>query len=504
MTEEKKGEFLPPDQMIEAIQKDLDIKDEEIMPELKPEDLKKAYSDNAKKGRFEIANYLLKKFTILTIDDGGARKEIFGYQEGIYIPFREVLEKQIKSILNELFTKNLVTEILTQVEIESYASREVFDEMDRDLINLENGVLRISDRTLLKHDPKYYFLYKIPVNYKPALDCPEIKKFLTQSLNKRDVPICQEWLGFSLYRYLFLKKAIIFVGRRDTGKTTFLNLMKDFLGADNTCAVSLQTLTYDKFSKISLYHKMSNIYDDLSYSDIKKNGEFKQITGRSVLRGEEKFKGSFNFISFAKLTFSCNKIPLVADLDDEAYFDRWLIVPFDIVVPKEKQDPFLEEKLNTDLELSGLLNYALEGLDRLLEAKKFSFEAEPEEVKRLMLRSEPVSAFTYDWLEESGDRDTSWLSKDDMFGAYTMYCKSNNLTPVDKKNFGKKLNLYCKFIIDSKSGNSTGWRLAKFNETALGKIDSPVNGINKVDNTEQIRVDFGGKVVENDNTIPKF
>ena len=46
----------------------------------------------------------------------------------------------------------------------------------------------------------------------------------------------------------FIKKAIIFVGERDTGKTTLINLLASLMGKGNVSGVSLQRITSDKFA----------------------------------------------------------------------------------------------------------------------------------------------------------------------------------------------------------------------------------------------------------------
>ena len=44
---------------------------------------------------------------------------------------------------------------------------------------------------------------------------------------------------------------------------------------------------------------------------------------------EYKFGDSFQFLNFAKHTFATNKIPSVEDVDDAAYYDRWIPIAFD-------------------------------------------------------------------------------------------------------------------------------------------------------------------------------
>jgi len=116
----------------------------------------------------------------------------------------------------------------------------------------------------------------------------------------------------------FIKKAGIFRGIPDTGKTTFMNLLGAFIGIENVSNVSLQLLAEGKWHLTYLYNKHSNICDDLSDKDITDSGTFKQVTGRSNIHAEYKFGDQFGFINFAKLSFACNKIPKInSDVDDD-------------------------------------------------------------------------------------------------------------------------------------------------------------------------------------------
>jgi len=81
---------------------------------------------------------------------------------------------------------------------------------------------------------------------------------------------------------------------------------------------------------------------------------------------------SFPFVNRAKLTFSCNVVPEVYE-DTTAFFRRWIIIQFPHTFDSAKADKDLPKKLTTAEEFSGILNFALEGLNRL----RYSPLAEP-------------------------------------------------------------------------------------------------------------------------------
>jgi putative DNA primase/helicase len=309
----------------------------------------------------------------------------------------------------------------------------------------------------LPHDPKYLFFTKIPINYARDTDCLQIKKFLRGVLDREDILVIQEWAGYLLYRMYFIKKAMIFVGEQDTGKTTLLSLLIKFIGEKNVSSISLQRMASDKFAAADLYNRYLNAYDDLSFYDLKDNGAFKMATGGGYISGEYKFGNRFPFQNYSKLTYACNQIPDVTNADDEAYFGRWILIRFNREIKRLNNN--LIQEVTTPEELSGFLNFALIGLTRLLKNRKFSYDKEPEDIKKeMMLSGSSLASFAANCLMPDAD---GWASKDDLYEAYRQYAIAGNLTVITKENFGRKIKNYAPYIEDRKRSvfgkQMTGW-----------------------------------------------
>jgi len=328
------------------------------------------------------------------------------------------------------------------------------------------------------HLPDKVFLNKLPIKFDNKADCPAIKKFFSDVLYDNDIAIIQEFFGFCLYRNYFIKKALLIVGEKNGGKTQMMNLLTTFLGKENISGENLQNLSSNRFSVISLFNKMANIYDDLDFVDVSKNGIFKMATGNSMLTGERKFCDSFQFINYAKIIYTANKIPNPKDLDDDAYYSRWIILRFDETFDEDnlKSDPFILDKLTTPTELSGLLNYALEGLNRLLEKQKFSFDKSPDEVKKIMERSgNSLAGFVFDELKQADDET---ITKDELYLAYSKYTAKRNLNRLSKRKVGNDLPKLANYIIDgwlkqsdNTKNNVRVWRNVAFKQPKPIKIE---------------------------------
>lgn len=411
----------------------------------------------------KVTEYLLNKFTFKTIF-GRKDELVYFYNNGIYEQRgREIIKTEVEIILNYRCSTQIVNEIFEKIKRSTAINYDKFQEIPIDLICLNNGILNLKTKELLPFDPEYYFKTKIPIDFIPEIESELTLKFIYDMCYPEDVPIIQEWFGFCLYRRYFIKKAIILFGEKDTGKTILLNVLNKFAGEKNVSGISLQKIaSKDKFALSSLKDKYVNIYDDLSADDLKDAGGFKIATGGGYITAEYKFGDSFQFMTFAKNIFSTNKIPNVKDINDDAYYERWIPLCFDNQIPKKEQDKFLFEKLTTKEELSGILNWALEGLNRLLKDGKFNYNKNSEETKLIMQRqNNPLISFVMEVLEnEDGNR----VSKEIMYQVYSKWCQDKKVPRLSKEQLGRNLAKHTNYLI-AKGGKERVWDNVKINQS---------------------------------------
>jgi P4 family phage/plasmid primase-like protien len=376
-----------------------------------------------------VAQELKQQYHFATMKD---TQEIYVYQNGVYVPDGiTFIQGKARDLLGEYFSTHRVQEIINEIKYSTFTDRDRFD-VDKRMINLENGLLNTETMEIEPHSPDYLSLVRIPVNYSFEAQCPQIEEFLQEILLEEDIPLVQEMCGYCLFPEYRFHKAFMLQGSGRNGKSTLLNLLQRFLGNKNCSNVDLSALCNERFTSSQLFGKLANIFSDLPAEAIKNTGIFKALVGGDRINAEKKFQNSFDFTNYAKLIFSCNYVPVTSDLSP-AFFARWIIVRFPHSFEGSKMNPNLLRKLTTEDELSGLLNLALYGLKRLLSCSGFSYNKSPEEVAEEYQRlSNPVSAFIADCIQEEPE---SRCIKDELYNAFKSYCKQNGYPVYSERKF---------------------------------------------------------------------
>lgn len=419
------------------------------------------------------ATYLLIKYNIVTSKDD---QKTFFYNGKFYSnKIEQLIKEDIKKVLKnenneyDVFRTNHIKEIMLQIQSETFIDAENF-QPPISCIPTKNGIYDFENDTLTPSNPNYFFTSIIGAEYNPSAKCDNFLKFLNEVVNEEDIPNVQEIFGYCLYRKYPIQKAFMLIGSGANGKSVLLNVLKAFLGQDSCVNIPLQDLETNRFASSRLRGKLANIFADLSDKSLYQTGHFKLLTGGDPIGAEQKFREGFDFLNYAKLIYSCNKLPETYD-QSIAFFRRWLIINFPNVFTPDKADTKLLEKLTTENELSGILNWALEGLKRLLSSQKFFNDIPAEEMARRYLRlSDSLEAFIQDMIEINC---MEWMEKGNFYRTYVEYCKKYNMPIKTKDKVSKDLPKRIAVIDERKKIGDKferGWKGIKLkeNEDILG------------------------------------
>ena len=374
-----------------------------------------------------FAVFLKTFFYFKTWDD-----DLYFFQNGVYRKKAELLVRNALEVFHPECTEHLKKEVLGHIKDTTTSTPD----SDIDLIPLRNGVLNLKNMEFSSFTPDKFFLAQLPVEYRPDCECKTFLKFLSEVLEAEDIPIIQELFGYCLQRNYSINKGFMFIGEGRNGKSTLINVLRAFLGGENIASIGLQTLERNRFASSTLQGKLANIYADLPSSSLYETGLFKMLTGNDPVSIEAKFKDHINFLNYAKMIFSCNQLPLSKDTSD-ALYRRWILLNFPNNFDEDRADINLLEKITTPEELSGILNWAVEGLKRLREQKKFSYKFTIEQIRDQYERlSNSLHAFVKDFYEFDGK---TAIPKTKIYAEYQKYCHSRNLPIKSSSCVGREL-----------------------------------------------------------------
>ena len=323
------------------------------------------------------------------------------------------------------------------------------------LINLQNGTFEISPqgKKLKPFNRSDFITYQLPFEFNSDAKAPIFEAYLNRVLpDKERQRVLAEYLGFVFIKHgsntLKEEKALILYGTGANGKSVFFEIVTAMFGRDNVSNYSLQSLTEEKgFYRAKISNKLVNYASEI-------NGRLEASLFKAMVSGEPveaclKYGQPFTMTDYAKFIFNCNELPKDVE-HTNAYFRRFLIIPFDVTIPEHEQDKKLHAKI-IEKELSGVFNWVLEGLDRLLEQEKFSeCEAAQKAIKQYEIESNSVQMFLNE-TEYKGSPTNYKLIKD-LYTQYRAFCIDDGMPPFKKSNFIKQLRALG-FVVDRVSQN---------------------------------------------------
>ena len=306
-------------------------------------------------------------------------------------------------------------------------------------VNVRNGLVIVQTRQLCPHTPDFLSPVQLPVVYDPSATCPAWDSFVLQVFPQDAWDFAWEIIGWLMVPDTSIQKAILLLGSGGNGKSTWLTAVRAFLGKENTASVSLHKLEQDRFAVTRLVGKLANVCADLPSGHLVSSSTFKAITGGDSLSAEYKFKDAFDFTPWARLLFSANELPVSGDAS-EAFFDRWVVVPFEKTFRGTNQEAprhILDAQLSNPRELSGVLNRALVGLQHVSSNHGFS---EPQSVRAARDEFRTITDPLAVWLDRfTFDGADALVVKEILHSSYNDYARSDHRTPMTATAFGRAL-----------------------------------------------------------------
>lgn len=384
------------------------------------------------KGKFlfdKFSQYLKNNEHIIKING-----QLHIYRDGIYLPGQlEIEAAMIENIPN--LNRSKRAEVLAYLELLTNKNQKPSDSR---YVAFNNGIYDFVEDELLEFTPGLIVLNKVNCDYNPGA----YHELLDKTLNKMACndpsvrALLEEAVGYCFWRKNELRKSFILTGEKRNGKSTYLSILKELLGDENTVALDLNELG-DRFSSASLFGKLANIGDDISDDFIPNPAIFKKIVSGDWIKGERKGQNEFFFKPYCKLLFSANAIPRMKDKSG-AVLDRLVIIPFDAKFSETDPDydPNIKYKLLQPESLEYLALLGIQGLKRVLGKNAFTKSKKVERsIEEYKETNNPVELF----FKEIDETDIFNEPTTNVYTKYNEFCLSNGFTAMSKIEFSKQV-----------------------------------------------------------------
>lgn len=386
-----------------------------------------------------LAQHIIEEDNLILISDEALRATHFYlYEDGYY--------KEMSTLMVKNFIKNHIPAETKRMGFVSTVYQELTTEIpnayiddlnnNEDIINFENGLYSISKRELLPFTPEIMSTVRIPGRYIPDVklsDAPVFNQFIN-TLTNGDV-----WLREIILEYMALcisnipgykiKKFLILTGPGNTGKTQLRELTEYLVGKRNTQSVELSTLC-DKFGTGQAVGKRLIGSGDMPSTSIKDVGILKQMTGGDQLNAEQKFKDSFSYKFKGFLWFNCNELPQIKGDRGDHVFERFIIVPCTNVIPQEKRDPYILEKMKAEKDI--IISFLVRYLPLIIGHGYRLKEGQSVQMARDNYRRKINSLEVF--VDVHCDLHEGKISQPDFNQKYLEWCRKEQMYPIGKNS----------------------------------------------------------------------
>jgi putative DNA primase/helicase len=357
---------------------------------------------------------------------------IWEYQAGVYRPNKKAIQSRVATMLGEAYRTHHLGHVRSYLQAHA---PEISNDPISEVINFQNGMLNWREDRLIEHSPGAMNTIQLETEWDPGATCPEFDKFLKEVVPDDIIDLVWEVIGYLMYSGNPLHKAIMLVGTGRNGKGTWIRVLQRLLGARNITAVTLQSLTSDRFAPANLYGKLANIAGDIDGNYLTETAKFKAITGQDQVTVEFKGRDHFDFTPWAVPLFSANKIPGSADVT-VGYMGRWVIIPF----PNSflgREDRTLDLRLHQPCELRGIAAHAIHALRGLMARGNFIESVSSSQATSDFRRAtDRVAAWIADECEIGPDKFTA---EAEAYRAYKEWAIENGQRPVEAAEFHRRV-----------------------------------------------------------------
>nr|WP_317413735.1 phage/plasmid primase, P4 family [uncultured Solibaculum sp.] len=335
-------------------------------------------------------------------------------------------------------------------------------EFDADpmLFNCLNGTIDLRTREFRPHNPNDLLSKISGVKYDYSASYERWERFMNEVMqgDQERIVFLQKAFGYTLtgetwFECLFVLYGATTRNGKSTTMETYLRMMGDYgrtakpetLAMKPTASSNIATEDIARLAGARLVN-ISEPGKEL----VLNAALVKTLTGTDTITARFLHENSFEFQPHFKLFINTNHLPKVTDV---TLFSsgRVKAIPFERHFTEAEQDPHLKKELAKPENLSGLLNWCLEGLWLLMETGFDVPLSVQEATKEYQELSDKIGRFIEDTLEPDPQGE---IRTEELYTMYKTWCALNNYCAQSAANFKADMSNYA--VIKRKRPNGSG------------------------------------------------
>ena len=315
------------------------------------------------------------------------------------------------------------------------------------VVHCANGVLRIEEHSgfsFCEFSPSFYSRNQSPITFDEDASCLRfLNELLMSAVAEEDAVLIQKYAGLCLLGDNLIQRFLILDGLPSRGKTQLALIIQKVVGQINCCELRTEQLgerfEIGRFRKKTLLVGVDVPGDFLQQRWAPK---LKGLVGGDLMTGELKNNNCADLQvrgNKCVVITSNSRLRVRLDGDVGAWRRRLLIVRYEAPPPERKIADFAE--LLIAEEGSGILNWALQGLEMLLGdfaetgADIILTETQETRIDALLAESDSLRHFLEGRVVKCADQD---LSTDELHVGYGEFCAQKswnalNMTAVSRE-----------------------------------------------------------------------
>lgn len=343
---------------------------------------------------------------------------------------RQVRRRLVEAGAEEMVTAPRVASIVRLAQSERVRFPEELNSYPEGCLPVRNGLLDVERKRLLPYRHRHLVTVQTPHAWNPAAKCLEWDRWLRERQpDEATRAQLQEIFGYCLFTHINFHSFFFLFGEGGTGKSTCVDVLEWLVGEENKVALELTELD-NAFTRSQLVGKTLYLAKELTTKSFRHIGLIKAIVSGDPVSVDVKYSQGFDFRPKGRLVMESNV--LAATPDSSGGFERRFIqVNFDEVVDPRKREYGFQQRFRA--EMSGILNWAIEGYLRVRDRGRFEHTARSQQATDELLkhRAQVPSFIKAGGLVESEEAEAAGtgVRLDRVFELYRTWCEWNDVVP---------------------------------------------------------------------------